>query len=364
MRVFSPLFILTYFLATSCTKSSDKPIVFNTDNKFVNITPQFLTSEATSCWFFNENSGMVSTNDGLLVKSDDAGATWQSIDIEGASHLSDLFFYNSAFGFCIDNKNTTYLYDTAKWSTYNFPVKNTTPSSFQMLDSEIIYASTLMGENDLGYLVKSNNSGITWDTVFSTTSDIEQILMLNEQNGFFISNSDNEIGLFKTTDAWHGWFSRIPSFYGTYFSGTVRLVKLLALDNDHLVAIGRGDRKSEGIILVSIDGGESWNLEIINHALNDIYATDSTLYFVGDELFVASWLINVSRIETAYSIIDTWKEFNPATDFVLSEEGVAVEYYHDIIQIQFVDEQHGFIITNNLSLVFKITLNSEIYDKS
>lgn len=339
----------------ACSETTVEPIV-NTDNKFVSISPLELQGEITSMKFFDQHHAILTSSSGSLLNTLDGGNTWTDTSIFEQSNLENLFFYNEDFGFCTSNDTNTFIYDTGKWSYFNFPVKNCPVSSIYFLSEKQIYATTLRGSNEHAYMVRSNNGGITWDTLYSAYADFTQVLFINEQTGFIITKSDNKIGLMKTNDGGSSWYGRIPSVYGTYFNGSIRLVKLLAVNSNNLLLIGRGNKTTEGIIISSNDGGENWKTEIVPFALNDVAATSNHIYFVGDEHFATQWKMNPSAFTNPAYIIDNWTPFNPETDFLINERGYLVLQYHNIVDVQFIDDNTGFIATNNNSMVFKINI--------
>lgn len=346
----------------SCSEPSSTPTI-DTDNKFLSISPAFETGEYTSAWFFNATDALVSTNTGALLTSTNTGETWGDSNVYEENYLDGLFFVNNKLGFCTNNDTSTYQYTNEKWSLFDFPVKNTKPSSFYTLNNQHLYATTARGSNTLSYLLHSANTGETWDTVHSAYADFKQVLMLDENLGFVISHNENKLGLLKTTDGGHSWYGRIASSYGSYFSETAHLTKVLAIDNDHLICIGRGAKANEGLLFTSSDGGEYWDFTFVNHALNDMYITTDYVYFAGDELFVAQWPISTSRINPI-TMIEDWNQYDRETDFILDNTGTPVLHYSDVIQIQFTDDESGFIIINGDSKVFKIKVTTEKYSKS
>jgi len=216
MRYFSvPLFvcILTLF---SCSKSNDdepetEPVIVNTDNKFVSITPSSETQTLTSLWFFDGLSGNLTTSSNKILKTADGGVTWANSIIDGSQYLENLYYLDTNLGFCTDPNFKTFKYNNPTWSTFNFPVKNTYASCIQMLDENIIFATTVKGQNELSYLVHSTNGGAIWDTLYESDANFKKVLMLNENIGFILSNGDDKIDIIKTPDGGKSWYSKLPS---------------------------------------------------------------------------------------------------------------------------------------------------------
>ena len=356
MRCFSVILFVSLFLFTSCKKQNNENPTVNTDNKFVRIAPRFDVPTFTSFWFFDTNNGIITTNTGIVLNTHNGGKTWSDSTIEGASNLNNLYFYNKNIGFCADKNNTTYKINGALWNVFDFPVKQTYPSSFFMLSENSIYATTYLGQNVESYAVSSEDGGNSWDTLYSYLGNLEQILMIDEFTGFFIGKNNNQIILSKTTDKGKSWYGKIPGVYGTYYSETLILKKIITLDNNHLIVIGRGHKANQGCVFTSADAGENWDIVLTEHAINDVFATQTDVFFVGDEFFAAQWHIDNSQIENPVNITDNWKIFDPETDFYLSDKGEPASHYNHIIGVHFIDDKHGFILTKNLSSIFKITL--------
>ncbi len=354
MKYFFILFI-GLFLVISCNKKTGEPTV-NTDNKFVSIAPKFDAPRFASFWFFDTNNGLITTNTGSILNTHNGGKTWTDSTIIRATNLNKLYFYNKNIGFCADQANSTFKINGAAWNIFDFPVKETYPSSFYWLSENDIYATTYLGNNAESYAVRSKNGGNTWDTLYSYLGNLEQILMINESVGYIIGKNNTQIFLSKTTDKGVSWYGKIAGVFGTYYSGTLAIKKVIALDNNHLITIGRGQAANQGCIFSSVDAGENWKIVLIEHAINDVFATETDVFFVGDELFASQWHIDKTIMQNPALITDNWKIFDPKTDFYLSDKGEPVLHYNHIIGVRFVDNKHGFILTENLSSVFKITL--------
>lgn len=350
------LFILSLLiLITSCSEPNNAPN-FITDNKFIAISGSEFNGEITSMKFHNSQEALLTTSNGYLWKTFDGGETWVDSNIFDQSWLGNLHFFNSNYGFCSGNDSNTFVYNSASWNYFNFPVKKCAVSSFFMPSENEIYATSNRGENNQSYLVYSNNRGNTWDTLYSALNDFKQVLFLDNETGFIITHTENKLGLMKTNNGGASWYARVPSAYGSFFNNTAQLVKLVAIDKNNLILIGRGSKKTEGLLLTSSDAGENWNVEILPYAINDIAITNNFVYLVGDELFAIQWPINLSMLNTPSGIINSWNKYKQDSSFYKNKGGLPIYQYYDIKNIQFIDDQTGFIATNNQSMVFKINI--------
>lgn len=354
MRIYFLTFTIIAILFACSQSNSPEPFV--SDNFFINVSPSNINGEITSLKFINTLDGIATTSSGTVIQTNDGGNTWIDTTIFEQDWLGNLYFNSYGQGFCTGIDSLVFMYSNASWSHYNFPINNIAVSCIFTLSDKNIYATTFRDENNLGHLLHSENSGTTWDTVYSAFADFKQVLFLNSETGFVITHNENKVGLLKTNDGGKSWYTRIPSTYGTFFDNTAQLVKLIAINNNNLVLIGRGKRTTEGMLFTSDDAGDNWEIELLPQALNDVTATNDHLYLVGDELFAVQWPINLSAINTPSYITKTWYQYKKDSCFYLNDRGSKLLQYHDIKGIEFTNSNTGYIFTNSKSLIFKINI--------
>lgn len=344
---------------SSCTKPANEPLPVDTSNKFVRITPVDIPAPVTSFWFFDELNATLTTGSHRIMSTLDSGITWTNSIVNGSTYLENLYFFNSTTGFCSDptsSKFKTFKYNGVNWSEFDFPVKETYPSSFQMLSETQLYATTVKGNNEASYLLATNNGGASWDTLYEFDANFKEVLMLDEKTGFLLANGNEKMVIIKTNDGGKSWYTRTAAIFGTFYNGTAQLKKIIAIDSNNIIAIGRGAESNEGFIFTSVDGGDNWKIAWIDHALTHMAATETDVFFVGAELFVAQWKINTLEMDQPFDITVNWKPFDKETDFLNSIIGEVVSKYHHIIQVQFIDNHTGYILTTDANEMFKIKL--------
>jgi photosystem II stability/assembly factor-like uncharacterized protein len=159
---------------------------------------------------------------------------------------------------------------------------------------------------------KTLDGGVNW---FSTNADTNHyynsIYMLNVLKGFAVG--DNGI-LLKTLDGGQSWNKR--------FITTQNLVDLTFVNDSIGFCIGGGIghwNDTAGIILTTIDAGNTWTEEkVSNYGLNAIQFIDSVGYIAGSNGQVFKMpnynVLDIQKISPQIASLKLWP--NPTTDFV------------------------------------------------
>ncbi|ADY50591.1 hypothetical protein Pedsa_0002 [Pseudopedobacter saltans DSM 12145] len=188
------------------------------------------TSDFTSVYFVNQQTGYICGENGIILKTTDGGKTYLNLNSGTNQYLYHIKFINDLTGYAVGNNKT---------------------------------------------ILKTTNGGNTWSAInVSFYEDFRSVYFVNEEMGF-ITGSNGII--LRTSDSGKTW---LRVYSGTYGEG---VYGMCFLDNKKGYASGRG-----GLILKTIDGGISWNaqpnLPFLDeqHILTFIHFTDKDNgYIVG-----------------------------------------------------------------------------------
>lgn len=256
------------------------------------------TADFTKAFWVDNSVVYITGEDGILIKSTDAGETWTTITTPLEETLYDSFWINEVTGW-IAQKDGTIHYTTdggSTWSTWadvgdiangerirslsfidansgwasgdDGTILKTTDggmswtaqsagSAFSAIDFDNIYfmnSNTGWVVGELGTVLKTTDGGSTW-TDYTLTElqsaevDLKRITFTDSMNGWF---AGEEATIYKSTDGGETWSSAVIT--GTYMDDLNDLVVV----NSHLI-IAVGD---DGGIVRSVDGGESFTANV------------------------------------------------------------------------------------------------------
>lgn len=276
-----------------------------------------VTSDAGETWFFNDlftehdlysltllnSTSIVITGFEIILKSTDAGMTWQSTN--PPFQLFSSCFTDSLTGFTVGRD---------------------------------------------GAILKTIDGGYTWDIIsFGEMNSLKSIIKTTD-NALFVAGNSSTIG--KSTDLGNNWIQLIKDIFDY-------LPSVCFLDSLNGYAAGSAR------LLKTTDGGTNWNgLSFgINNQLNDVYILDKdNIYFVGDAGVYGSsndagqnWNINQVINEDLTGVVFT----TPSTGIIISEYGLILKtsngginwdtVYQDnnsftFNSIDFLDIQNGVVV--------------------
>jgi photosystem II stability/assembly factor-like uncharacterized protein len=198
---------------------------------------------------------------GTVIKSSDGGTTWQIVNNVDpvADILEDIFFINTDIGW-ISGSSTSSIGTILK-TTDGGNMWEAIITGFHSHLTSIYFFDFNSGlVIDYSGLYKSTNGGMDWNTISTGYSGFLKMLFISQSTGFIVGYNGLII---KTTDGGNTWEQK-------YSSNNVTLRAIDFRDENYGIAVG-----INGVILITSDGGESWN-NISNQSYNfdDLYTVN------------------------------------------------------------------------------------------
>lgn len=129
-------------------------------------------------------------------------------------------------------------------------------------DSEFVVSG---GDNGTGYVLRTNNKGITWqhaNTAFD--NQVNALCFLNDSTGYC---ADSDILIYKTTDGGRNW----GAFYATSWPLTVnRNLRDIWFTNDSTGFVCGGKNLGNGVLFSTADAGSYWGFKEYAHEYRGI----------------------------------------------------------------------------------------------
>jgi photosystem II stability/assembly factor-like uncharacterized protein len=223
----------------------------------------------------------------ILIKSSNNGDTWDSITSFSGKQLVTLWFFNNDSGIVAGydgiyrTVDASISWDTV-WSITQFGYKYGELKQLSFPSSEIGYAIGI-GSNQLNnpnfdnFLLKSKNSGVTWDNIRTFPFSLGTIHFLNQDTGFIGAESSI---ILKTMDGGISWNeTQISEYYNSvnsiHFSSN--MIGFAAGAPSAFIPEG----PTSFFISKTINGGDTWeSYDTIGIPLNSIYYINDSIGFV------------------------------------------------------------------------------------
>ena len=223
----------------------------------------------------------------ILIKSLDDGETWDSISSFPRQILGSLSFLDTNTGIVAGYSGIYRTVNSGKtwnsvWDDNRFPDWFIEPQQIVFPNSQIGFGVGVGGPqhgSSKNLLLKTNDSGLVWDTLCTFQQDLTSVYFINADTGFV----GTEPGiLYKTTDGGLTWSEKkITEFWNSISSIQ------FSSDKTGFVVGHQRDITTGGSSLITffisktIDGGETWNtFNSPGIPLNSVYFINDTTGFV------------------------------------------------------------------------------------
>ncbi len=301
--------ICALFIVFGCSKSDDTNGVQESNWKVLE-TPT--TNDLTDIHFSSNDFGLACGSSGTFLKTENAGETWQSLDVGvgysflsvfalnenefytsrtglykttdsgvsfneigdlssfGAS-ISDILFFNSKNGI-INKGSAVYLTNDGGTNWLSVYAHKGDARILEGTNNNTVYLAggITFDSVDSGELHKSTDNGETWEVMNLPLeiagSQITAIDFLNSQVGY-ISTFENKI--YKTNDGGESWIEKTELSFGP-----INDLVFIDENNGYLI--------SQNKVYASKDGGAGWDeeyqTETANHLTSILAAPNGTIY--------------------------------------------------------------------------------------
>ena len=220
-----------------------------------------------SVYFTDANNGYAVGLDGVILKTIDAGTSWNEQNSGTINGLSDIYFTDADTGYAVGS-GSSLLKTTDGGLNWNLlPGAPISLSSVFFTSPSVGYAVGTNGSS--ATISKTINGGITWTAQLTTpVTNFNSVYFCNDSTGYVVGNGGR---IFKTTNGGAVWTQQISGF-------TTSLFSVYFTDENH------GYVGDYGRILRTSDGGATWTYLTIfqSYELYGMYFTDlNTGYAVG-----------------------------------------------------------------------------------
>ncbi len=362
------LLLIVVLFTIACEKtpknSNDEPEndIAQIYNKFVRVfikeNPGITQNDVN---FFDAKNGVSVGDKGSVFTTSNSGYTWTQSSAPDSINIWQIYGIEQDYWFCSTKhltKNRLYKIENNQWTNLMLPPmpENDFIESFCFIDKNIGYISTfrqhINSYNDL--IFKTEDGGMTWDTVGFFGNAVTKMHMFDENNGIGASGT----AILTTSDGWVNWENVGPQgLYSVY--NYPYITGFATIDRQHIIAVGRASISwDKGFICTSSNGGTTWEYSLIEHSLNDIAVTNDKIYVCGEESYIAFWDIDLNNFssENIIANMDNYIcSYDNNSDFVSDPNGKEpwgekVEF----VKIQFTNDTNGFVYSNNY--IYKIVL--------
>lgn len=241
--------------------------------------------------FLNDNVGFVTVGPySGSYGTTDGGLTWNTINLPGNHcYNQGLFFFDENNGFiggsgCFQGELISYTSNspwlTATWATSLMDAPSFNPANI-IVDIQFYDANYGLAVSKSGYVFRTTNGGLNWDSVATPAPLVEltSILIINDTLAYAGYNAGNSgFGLYVSTDAGLTWNSDGNSatfFYPNFLT--------LHKTGNGSIYTGGNSQIGPGIIFSNVNGNSFWMTDAVAHSINDIASyNDSVVFAVGD----------------------------------------------------------------------------------
>jgi photosystem II stability/assembly factor-like uncharacterized protein len=296
----------------------------NSDWVYRNPYPQ---DDFYSIKFFNQNTGYISGSGGIILKTTNGCASFQTLATGTKAALYDMYFVSQQAGFAF-GENSTIIYTSSggsSWSTIQQIPNSKTIKSVYFLDPLTAY-----GVGTSGYIIKTTNGGFNWlvqpqltplnlnciffqdankgwigadsGWVYKTTNgggtwqgsnilfyNINSIKFIDSIKGFIAAGSSNGGGAYFTTNSGVNW-NAVQYYGGSYCYNDIE-----AVNSNTLVMTS-----NNGPVIITTNGGNFWQATGLppSASLRSISAADTLLYICGTNGWISR--MNIQGTQTMF----------------------------------------------------------------
>jgi len=152
------------------------------------------------------NSIMAVSSDGAVHRTEDEGATWESIAIEGVERLRDLTFASDEVGYAIGYQSN--LAKTTDGGNTWLELSSDLPENLNLVQVSFVNPDTgwIVNRGLADHIWKTEDGGMSWTpSTVAANSYWQSINFVNDTLGFVCGGSSIVGKVYQTTDAGQSW---------------------------------------------------------------------------------------------------------------------------------------------------------------
>lgn len=225
-----------------------------------NFMPSGTLRRLEMVWFTNTETGYVTSDSGFIMKTTDGGETWQELQSGTTEEFNDIYFYNETLGF-IAGMNGQLLRTTDGGETWQraFIDIYSDVYSVHFVDENVGYAAASMRT-----VFKTVDGGDTWsNTSGDPYLNLRSIFFLDAMKGY-VSGSSNF--MMKTTNGGFSW---------THFQSNRPIEQMQFIDELTGYALSYNE------LVKTTNGGTTWTPLGMTDCLSYSFANSNTVFGVG-----------------------------------------------------------------------------------
>jgi len=309
--------------------------------------------------FTDQNTGYSVGMDGTILKTTDAGITWQTQNSGTFKTLGGVDFPSGEIGYVVGSEFTLLKTTNAGTTWETLPMDISYLAAVEFTSTEIGYAVGANGNT--GVIIKTTDGGLNWEVQTGNFCPFYNDIVFIDDNLGYVTGGNGAI--LKTTNGGETWSEQESGV-----SGNLRSVHFTDENTGYVGEYGR--------ILSTTDGGETWSQLTIfqSYNINSIDFTDAlTGYAVGQQGVIlqttdagASWQFQQSQttdelrsvhftdINNGYATGDNGVMLKTTDAGLNWEPFSSTEYYAELNDATFPDACSGYAVGRQ-GAVFKTT---------
>jgi len=205
-------------------------------------------------YMYSDSIGWVCGQNGLVLKTENAGQVWSTQLIDTTKVLKGIYFITASIGWVVGEDGFIARSSSGgqKWTTLTSVVS-------EDLNSICAYSQLLAwAVGNAGTIVKTSN-GVSWvEKTSGVTANLNKVFFYDNQVGWAVGDSGTII---RTTDGGDHWVAQVSNT-------TQNLNGIHMYDLSYGFAVG-----DNGTILRTSDGGASWVSQSGNVYINSTYTS-------------------------------------------------------------------------------------------